>query len=137
LTPTRELAFQIADQFRVLGKSINIKYSVIIGGMDMVAQSRELTDRPHIVIGTPGRIAGHINGGTSVSLDRIQFLVLDEADRLLEKCFECDLEVIFGKLSDKRQTLIFGATLTDTINELRAITKGNLFCHEVESPTAT
>jgi len=137
LTPTRELAFQIADQFRVLGKSINIKYSVIIGGMDMVAQGRELTDRPHIVIGTPGRIAGHINAGTSVSLDRIQFLVLDEADRLLEKCFECDLEVIFGKLSDKRQTLIFSATLTDTINELRAITKGNLFCHQVKSATAT
>jgi len=138
LTPTRELAYQIAEQFRVLGKTVNIKYSVIIGGMDMVAQGRELTDKPHIVIATPGRLAGHINAGsTTVSLDKIQFLVLDEADRLLEKSFESDLEVIFNKLPDKRQTLIFSATLTDTINELRTITKQKLFCYEAESNTAT
>jgi ATP-dependent RNA helicase DDX49/DBP8 len=105
--------------------------------MDMVAQGRELTDKPHIVIATPGRLAGHIYGGTSFSLDKIQFLVLDEADRLLEKSFEKDLEVIFDKLPEKRQTLIFSATLTDTINELKGITKRKLFSYEAQSNTAT
>merc|ERR1712142_727556 len=126
LTPTRELAFQIGEQFRVLGKSMNLKFSVVVGGMDMVTQGRELNDKPHILIATPGRLAGHLNGGTEVSLKKIQFLVLDEADRLLEKSFEKDLEVIFENISAKRQTLIFSATLTDTINQLQTTSK-NLF----------
>jgi len=137
LTPTRELAFQIAEQIRVLGKTVNIKYSVVIGGMDMVAQGRDLNGKPHVVIATPGRLAGHLKGGSSVSLKKIKFLVLDEADRLLEKSFENDLEVIFENLPEKRQTLIFSATLTDTINELRSITGKSSYCYEVESSTAT
>lgn len=90
----RELAFQIADQFRALGKTINLKDTVVIGGMDMVEQGRALCDKPHVVIATPGRLAGLINSGSSFSLKKIKFLVLDEADRLLEKSFEKDLEVI-------------------------------------------
>jgi len=137
LTPTRELAFQIGEQFRALGSSMNLKYSVVVGGMDMVAQGRELSEKPHIVIATPGRLAGHFNeGGSSISMKKIRFLVLDEADRLLEKSFEKDLEVIFGNISEKRQTLIFSATLTDTINQLQTTSK-NLFTYRVESDTAT
>ena len=137
LTPTRELAFQIAEQFRALGKTINIKYAVVIGGLDMVAQGRELSEQPHIVIATPGRLAGLLNSGVSFSLRKIKFLVLDEADRLLEKSFEKDLEVIFENISESRQTLIFSATLTDTINQLKEITKTAPFCYEIKSDTAT
>ena len=137
LTPTRELAFQIGEQFRALGSSMNLKYSVVVGGMDMVAQGRELSEKPHIVIATPGRLAGHLyGGGSEISLKKIRFLVLDEADRLLEKSFEKDLEVIFENIAEKRQTLIFSATLTDTINQLQG-DNTNLYTYRVESDTAT
>jgi len=137
LTPTRELAVQISDQFRVFGKGINIRLSVVIGGLDMVEQGRELSQHPHIVIATPGRLAALVESGVSFSLKKIKYLVLDEADRLLEKSFENDLEVIFDSISEERQTLIFSATLTDTINTLREMTGKSPYCYEVKSDTAT
>lgn len=137
LTPTRELAVQIADQFRVFGKGINLRLSVVIGGLDMVEQGRELSEQPHIVVATPGRLAALVESGVTFSLQKIKFLVLDEADRLLEKSFENDLEVILDNISPERQTLIFSATLTDTINELREMTGSNPYCYEVKSDTAT
>jgi len=137
LTPTRELAFQIAEQFQALGKTIGVKDVVVVGGMDMVLQGGQLSDKPHLVVATPGRLAHLIKSGAEFSLKNIQFLVLDEADRLLEKSFEKDLEVIFGVLPEKRQTLLFSATLTDTINELRTVTKTTPFCYEAKSDTAT
>lgn len=137
LTPTRELAVQISEQFRVFGKGMNLRQAVVIGGLDMVEQGRELSEQPHIVIATPGRLAALLLGGVVFSLKKIKYLVLDEADRLLEKSFEKDLEVIFENISKKRQTLIFSATLTDTINELQEITSGRPFCYEVTSDTAT
>merc|ERR1712002_1286066 len=103
--------------------------------MDIVSQGRELGSKPHIVIATPGRLADLLNSGTEFSLKKIKFLVLDEADRLLEKSFEKDLEVIFENIAEKRQTLLFSATLTDTINQLQEITSGRPFCHEVTSDT--
>ena len=89
----RELAFQIADQFRALGKSINLNDTVVVGGLDMSKQAQQLSEKPHVVIATPGRLAGHLNSGNLFSLKNIKFLVLDEADRLLEKSFEKDIEV--------------------------------------------
>lgn len=75
LTPTRELAYQIADQFRILGKPINIKDCVITGGIEMTEQAIQLSEKPHIVISTPGRLADHIESGTNFSLSKIQMLV--------------------------------------------------------------
>ncbi|KAF9325975.1 hypothetical protein BGZ91_002167 [Linnemannia elongata] len=92
LTPTRELAFQIAEQFNVLGKTINLKDVVVVGGLDMMTQAIALSKRPHIIIATPGRLRDHINSsGDSMNLSKVKFLVLDEADRLLTETFAEDL----------------------------------------------
>ncbi|CAG8482594.1 5098_t:CDS:2 [Ambispora leptoticha] len=119
LTPTRELAFQIAEQFRVLGKGINLKECVVVGGLDMMSQALELSRSPHVVIATPGRLVDHINSSANaVNLKKIQFLVLDEADRLLSSTFSNDLDVIFDNIPQKRQTLLFTATMTESIYAL-------------------
>ena len=94
LTPTRELAFQIGEQFLAYGKVINLKLCVISGGMDMVTQGQELSKRPHIVVSTPGRLADHLDSCNTFSLKKIRFLVLDEADRLLSGQFD-DQVIIF------------------------------------------
>lgn len=140
LTPTRELAYQIAEQFRVLGKPLGLRDCIVVGGMDMVAQALELSNQPHVVVATPGRLADHIRGSKTFSLSRIQFLIMDEADRLLEQgCtdFTKDLEVILGVLPAKRQTLLFSATLTDTLQELKNIAMNKPFFWESKSETRT
>ena len=136
LTPTRELAIQIADQFKAFGAHISIRVSVVVGGMDMVEQGLQLAQKPHVVVGTPGRIADHIKS-TDLSLKRARFLVMDEADRLLAPSFQPDLETIFSSLPAKRQTLVFSATLTDTLQQLRAITNSNCFFWSEVTKTAT
>ncbi|XP_072294658.1 probable ATP-dependent RNA helicase DDX49 [Eucyclogobius newberryi] len=140
LTPTRELAYQIAEQFRVLGKPLGLKDCIIVGGMDMVAQALELSAQPHVVVATPGRLSDHIRSSSTFSLSRVQFLVLDEADRLLEQgCadFTSDLEVILGALPVKRQTLLFSATLTDTLQQLQGVALNKPFFWESQSDTRT
>ncbi|KAJ2713478.1 putative RNA helicase [Coemansia spiralis] len=120
LTPTRELAFQIAEQFEVLGKGVNIKVVVAIGGVDMVAQALALSRRPHIVVATPGRLADHIERSSdAVHFQRVRYLVLDEADRLLTDTFAPDLAVIMDAIPRQRQTLLFTATVTQSIMALR------------------
>ncbi|KAF8942833.1 hypothetical protein BGZ47_006074 [Haplosporangium gracile] len=119
LTPTRELAFQIAEQFNVLGKTINLKDVVVVGGLDMMTQAIALSRRPHIIIATPGRLRDHINSsGDSMNLSKVKYLVLDEADRLLTETFAEDLGGILEVLPKKRQTLLFTATMTDAVLEL-------------------
>ncbi|KAG2176118.1 hypothetical protein INT43_005351 [Umbelopsis isabellina] len=116
LTPTRELAFQIAEQFRVLGRGVNVKETVVVGGLDMMQQALDLSRRPHVVIATPGRLRDHIQSSSGAAdLKRIKYLVMDEADRLLSDTFTEDLEVIFNNIPEKRQTLLFTATMTDSI----------------------
>ncbi|XP_061739379.1 probable ATP-dependent RNA helicase DDX49 [Nerophis ophidion] len=140
LTPTRELAYQIAEQFRVLGKPLGLRDCIIVGGMDMVSQALALSNQPHVVVATPGRLADHIRSSNTFSLKKIQFLILDEADRLLEQgCtdFTKDLEVILGVIPAKRQTLLFSATLTDTLQELKNIAMNRPFFWESTSETRT
>ncbi|CAH2353875.1 ATP-dependent RNA helicase Dbp8p [[Candida] railenensis] len=142
LTPTRELALQIAEQFAALGASMNIRISVIVGGEDIVKQALELQKRPHFVIATPGRLADHIlNSGedTIGGLKRVKYLVLDEADILLSNSFGGDLQRCFSILpsSEKRQTLLFTATVTDAVRALKErptpAGKPPVFIHEVET----
>lgn len=137
LTPTRELAYQICDQFRVLGKPIGLKEAVIIGGLDTMKQSLILAEKPHVVIATPGRLADHLKSTDTFDLKKIKFLVLDEADRLLDPSFSDDLQVIFDSVPTERQTLLFSATLTDTLQELREISSNDPFYHEVKSDIKT
>lgn len=86
---------QIADQFEVVGKPIGLRMAVVVGGMDMVAQGKELARSPHIVISTPGRLFDHLNSCHTFSLRSIKYLVMDEADRLLEGKGNFDEQVCF------------------------------------------
>lgn len=142
LTPTRELAMQIAEQFAALGAQMNIRVSVIVGGEDIVQQAIELQRRPHFVIATPGRLADHVlNSGeeTVKGLRSVKFLVLDEADRVLSDSFSKDVLRCLSVLPDasKRQTLLFTATVTDAVRSLKnkqpAQGKPPVFMHEVET----
>lgn len=127
LTPTRELALQIFEQFKAIGAVQNLKVCLVTGGSDMRAQAIELARRPHVVIATPGRLADHINssGEESIAgLRRVKFVVLDEADRLLaagKGSMLPDLGVCMEVLpeSSKRQTCLFTATVTAEVRALQ------------------
>ncbi|CAP24509.1 Protein CBG03667 [Caenorhabditis briggsae] len=121
LTPTRELAFQIADQFTAVGKPITLKCSVIVGGRSLIHQARELSERPHIVVATPGRLTDLIESDPEVIAKKIQFFVLDEADRMLEGQYNDQLKPIFQSIPEKRQTLLLSATITQNINTLHKV----------------
>eukprot|EP00002_Diphylleia_rotans_P039899 TRINITY_DN9376_c0_g1_i4.p1 TRINITY_DN9376_c0_g1~~TRINITY_DN9376_c0_g1_i4.p1 ORF type:complete len:462 (-),score=101.90 TRINITY_DN9376_c0_g1_i4:12-1397(-) len=137
LTPTRELAVQIAEQFNVFGKTMGLRVAVIIGGLDALKQATDIRQKPHIVIATPGRLVDIMNREESVSLKRIKYLVLDEADRLLDKKFEESLAQIFEMLPEKRQTLLFSATMTTSIERLQEICMENTVRVEVNPRSST
>uniref|UniRef100_A0A914DQE4 RNA helicase n=1 Tax=Acrobeloides nanus TaxID=290746 RepID=A0A914DQE4_9BILA len=124
LTPTRELAFQIAEQFTALGKPIGLQVAIIVGGRHQMAQALDLTKRPHIVVATPGRLADHIESdpdGIAKLIRKIKFLVLDEADRLLDGQYALQLKTIFQAVPKQRQTLLFSATLTSALSQLHQV----------------
>lgn len=115
----RELAFQISEQFAVLGAALNIRTAVVVGGMDMIAQALELGNRPHVVVATPGRIVDHLrSSGSEWDLSRVKFLVLDEADRLLTSTFAPELSYLFEAIPKERQTCLFTATWTPAIENV-------------------
>eukprot|EP00730_Choanoeca_flexa_P006159 TRINITY_DN12096_c0_g4_i1.p1 TRINITY_DN12096_c0_g4~~TRINITY_DN12096_c0_g4_i1.p1 ORF type:complete len:470 (+),score=141.31 TRINITY_DN12096_c0_g4_i1:52-1461(+) len=112
LTPTRELAFQVGEQFTAFGKPMSIRVAVVVGGEDTTKQSVELSRRPHIIVATPGRLVHHIEGGTGLDLSMARILVLDEADRLMTNLtLKGDMDVIYNALPEDRQNLLFSATL--------------------------
>ena len=113
LTITRELAFQITDQFEIIGKPFNLKVCTIVGGGDIVRQRQELEERPHVVVATPGRLAHLIESCPTSSLAKIRYLVSDEADRLLSGIFDEQLAVILRVLPKNKQNLFFSATMDD------------------------
>ncbi|KAI5817687.1 P-loop containing nucleoside triphosphate hydrolase protein [Pyronema omphalodes] len=126
LTPTRELALQIAEQFTAIGAPQGLKICLLIGGVDMRTQALQLATRPHIVIATPGRMADHIRSSgedTICGLRRVKMVVLDEADRMLSETFADDLaeclEVLPPAGTAGRQTLLFTATMTDEVKMLK------------------
>ncbi|KAH3899324.1 probable ATP-dependent RNA helicase DBP8 [Saccharomycodes ludwigii] len=138
LTPTRELAMQIAEQFTALGSSMNIRVCICVGGEDIVKQAIELERKPHFIIATPGRLAHHVlNGGDQVvkGLKRVKFLVLDEADILLTNTFSSDLVRCVSALppKDKRQNLLFTATMTDQVKQLQKNGSKPCFSYQVET----
>jgi len=114
-----------------------LKDCVVVGGIGMVDQGSELKRNPHIVIATPGRLADHLQSCKTFSLKRIKFLVLDEADRLLEGNFDEQMEVIFSALPAKRQTLLFSATINNTLTQLQDISQNKPFFFDYQSSIAT
>jgi ATP-dependent RNA helicase RhlE len=117
MAPTRELAQQIEDEFRSIGKGTRIKGALLIGGERIDSQIRDLRDRPQVVIGTPGRILDHIERRTLV-LDNFTMAILDEVDRMLDMGFIGDIRTILSKLPKERQSLFFSATLDSRIETL-------------------
>ncbi len=115
LTPTRELATQIMEVMRqMIGPRSQITSALLIGGEPMGPQFRQLNSNPRLIVGTPGRINDHLNRG-SLKLQQTQFLVLDETDRMLDMGFGIQLDEIMKYLPNKRQTLMFSATLPHQI----------------------
>ena len=133
LTPTRELAFQIAEQVEALGNfftpfcinsfnsfqilnktgsSIGVKCAVIVGGIDMMSQSLTLAKKPHIIIAIPGRLVDHLENTKGFNLKALKYLVMDEADRILNMDFEQEVDKIFKCIPRERHTLLFSATMT-------------------------
>lgn len=118
LAPTRELAVQIKDAIKTLiGKINSFNIALLIGGEGMAKQFSELKARPRIVVGTPGRINDHLVRGT-LKLHQASLLVIDEADRMLDMGFGVQLDKIVKHLPQKRQTLLFSATLPSNILKL-------------------
>ena len=118
LSPTRELSIQIGKHLReLMGKNINIKSAVVIGGDSMKKQIELIKKKPRIIIGTPGRIYDHINRQT-LNLKSINILVLDETDRMLDLGFIQQIQKIINFLPSKKQTLLFSATLPKNIRNI-------------------
>uniref|UniRef100_H2ZQ59 Probable ATP-dependent RNA helicase DDX47 n=1 Tax=Ciona savignyi TaxID=51511 RepID=H2ZQ59_CIOSA len=125
LTPTRELAFQIEEQFKALGSTIGIKTCVVVGGVDMMGQQIILAKKPHVIVATPGRLVDHLEKTKGFSLRSLKFLVLDEADRILNMDFETELDKILKVIPRERRTFLFSATMTGKVKKLQraALTK--------------
>lgn len=120
LTPTRELAYQLAEQFLAVGKPMGLTTETIVGGMDMLAQAQALERRPHVVVATPGRLCDLLrsDGVSQGKLGRVRTLVLDEADRMLTPTFAPELAYLFEQIPKSRQTCLFTATISDAIMDL-------------------
>lgn len=115
LTPTRELAVQVMTALKqMLGKYSNIQTALLIGGESMPRQVQELRGRPRLIVGTPGRINDHLERGT-LMLHDVNFLVLDETDRMLDMGFGIQIDRLMKFMTAQRQTLLFSATLPPNI----------------------
>jgi ATP-dependent RNA helicase RhlE len=117
LTPTRELAVQVAENVKAYAQHTPLRSTVVFGGMDMKGQTVILKGGVEIVIATPGRLLDHIEQ-KNVSLGQVQMLVMDEADRMLDMGFLPDLQRIINLLPKKRQNLMFSATFSTEIKKL-------------------
>jgi ATP-dependent RNA helicase RhlE len=114
LLPTRELALQVEEMLQKVGHSFGLRTAMIIGGASMGNQIRDLKKKPHIVIGTPGRIINHIEERT-IQLHDVSILVLDEADRMLDMGFAPQIKKILQVIPKDRQTMLFSATMPSEI----------------------
>ncbi|KAK5107606.1 ATP-dependent RNA helicase dbp4 [Meristemomyces frigidus] len=117
IAPTRELAFQIFDVLRKIGKHHQIAAGVVAGGKSL-KEERDALARMNIVVCTPGRILQHLSQTAAFSVDNLQMLVLDEADRILDMGFSHDVDAILDYLPPHRQTLLFSATQTKKVGDL-------------------
>lgn len=125
LAPTRELAYQISQSFEALGSTISVRCAVIVGGMDMVPQAIALGKKPHIIVATPGRLLDHLENTKGFSLRTLKYLVMDEADKLLDMDFGPILDKIFKVLPRERRTYLFSATMTSKVESLQRASLSN------------
>ncbi|QYF91755.1 DEAD/DEAH box helicase [Massilia sp. PAMC28688] len=136
LTPTRELAVQVAENVKAYAKHTPLRSTVVFGGMDMKQQTVILKGGVEIVIATPGRLLDHVEQ-KNVSLGQVQMLVMDEADRMLDMGFLPDLQRIINMLPKQRQNLMFSATFSPEIKKLANSFLNNPVVIEVARSNAT
>ena len=117
LCPTREIALQTQEAIEIFGNPLGVTSVSLIGGTDIKADKKALNNHPQILVGTPGRICDHIDRG-NLWLEFIEILVLDEADRMLDMGFSKELARIVSQTAATRQTLLFSATFSATIEQL-------------------
>lgn len=118
MTPTRELAIQCHAVATKLASHTDIKFCLAVGGLSLKVQEAELRLRPDVVIATPGRFIDHMRNSASFSVDTVEILVLDEADRMLEDGFADELNEILTAIPKSRQTMLFSATMTSSVDRL-------------------
>ncbi|WP_130626175.1 ATP-dependent RNA helicase DbpA [Enterobacter sp. A8] len=136
LCPTRELADQVAGELRRLARFLpNTKILTLCGGQPFGAQRDSLQHAPHIIVATPGRLLDHLQKGT-VSLDALQTLVMDEADRMLDMGFSDAIDEVIRFVPEDRQTLLFSATWPDAIAAISGRVQKNPLTIEIDSVDA-
>jgi superfamily II DNA/RNA helicase len=136
LTPTRELAVQVAENVQAYCRFTPLRACVVFGGMDMKPQTETLRRGVEIVIATPGRLLDHVEQ-KNISLAQVQMLVMDEADRMLDMGFLPDLQRIINLLPKQRQNLMFSATFSPEIKKLAGSFLNNPVTIEVARSNAT
>lgn len=136
LTPTRELAIQIGESIEAYGRFLNLKHKVIFGGVPQGSQVQAIRSGLDIIVATPGRLLDLMQQGL-LSLNDIQYFVLDEADRMLDMGFIHDVRRIIAKLPVKKQSLFFSATMPAEITKLADILLHNPVRIEVTPPAST
>ncbi|HSW81380.1 MAG TPA: DEAD/DEAH box helicase [Candidatus Saccharimonas sp.] len=117
MAPTRELAYQIDEEFRAFSKGLGLYSALCVGGMNISPQIKQIKRGPHLVIGTPGRLKDLVQQ-KALRLGAANMLVLDEADRMLDMGFIRDIQFLIGQLDTNRQSLCFSATITPEIKTL-------------------
>lgn len=117
--PRSELAYQISAQFESLGSTIGVRCATIVGGMDMMSQSIALSKRPHIIVATPGRLQDHLENTKGFNLKSLKYLVMDEADRLLDMDFGPVIDKLLQSIPKDRRTMLFSATMTTKVAKLQ------------------
>ncbi|KAG0250796.1 ribosomal RNA processing protein [Mortierella polycephala] len=137
MAPTRELAVQISETFESLGSTIGVRCCVIVGGMDMMAQSIALSKKPHVIVCTPGRLQDHLENTKGFSLRTLKYLVLDEADRLLDMDFGPIIDQILKVIPKERNTFLFSATMTTKVAKLQRASLNNPVKVEVATKYST
>ncbi|MGV0959428.1 MAG: DEAD/DEAH box helicase [Limnohabitans sp.] len=136
LLPTRELADQVAQQIKMYAKYTQLRSAVVFGGMDMKPQTLELKKGVEVLVATPGRLLDHIEAKNAV-LNQVEYVVLDEADRMLDIGFLPDLQRILSYLPKQRTTLLFSATFSPEIKRLAGSYLQNPVTIEVARPNET
>jgi superfamily II DNA/RNA helicase len=136
IAPTRELADQVANSVKTYAKHTQLRSTVVFGGIDMKPQTLVLKGGVEVLVATPGRLLDHIEGKNCV-LNQVEYVVLDEADRMLDIGFLPDLQRILAYLPKQRQTLLFSATFSPEIKRLAQSYLQDPLLVEVARPNAT
>ncbi|AZG35138.1 MAG: DEAD/DEAH box helicase [Shewanella psychromarinicola] len=137
LTPTRELAAQVADNISAYSKYLNVTVLTIYGGVKMDSQSQKLKRGADVIVATPGRLLEHIVA-CNLSLSNVEFLVLDEADRMLDMGFSADIKKIIQAVNKKRQNMLFSATFSTEVKKLanEMLNKPKIIAADKQNTTA-